>query len=259
MSKIKAIAKTAIKTVSDNSPTILTGIAVTGTAATVYLAAKAGYTAALRIQEDEDKGGISDDWKENLRRRARLTWALYIPPAVAGAATIVCILGSNRISSTRAAAAAGAYNLLHAGFQEYKEKVVEQIGVNKERKVRDDIAQDRMKDDPVSNKEVIITYDGDVLCYDVYTGRYFQSNMNAIQKAENKVNRQINNDMYASLNDFYRAINIAPNEAGEELGWDSDNPLEIEFHSVLSEDGTGRPCLAISFRKAPKRDYYKVW
>lgn len=255
MSKIKAIAKTTIKTVSDNSPTILTGIAVTGTATTAYLAAKAGYQAALRIRDDEDRGGISDDWKENLRRRARLTWALYIPPAMAGAATIICIVGSNRISSTRAAAAAGAYNLLHSGFQEYKAKVAEVIGSNKENRIQDDIAQDRMKSDPVSDKQVIITYNGDVLCYDKYTGRYFQSSMNAILKAQNDLNYQIIHDVYASLNDFYRMLGISSVEAGDDLGW--DDKIELKITSVISDDD--RPCLAVSFRQDPKRDYHKIW
>jgi hypothetical protein len=255
VSKIKAIAKTAVKTVSDSSPTILTGIAVTGTATTAYLAAKAGYRAALRIRDEEDRGGTAGDWKQRLRERARLTWTLYIPPAMAGAATIICIVGSNRISSTRAAAAAGAYNLLHTGFQEYKDKVAEVIGENKENRIRDDIATDRMQSDPVSSKEVIITYNGDVLCYDTYTGRYFQSSMNAIKKAENDINYQIIHDVYASLNDFYRKLGIHQVEAGDDLGW--DDKIELKITSVVSEDD--RPCLAIAFRKDPKRDYYRVF
>lgn len=255
MSKIKAIAKTAIKTVSDNSPTILTGIAVSGTIVTGYLAAKAGYQAALRIVDDEHRGGTAGDWKQRLRERARLTWTLYIPPAMAGAATIICVVGSNRVSTTRAAAAAGAYNLLHSGFQEYKSKVSEIIGEGKENRIQDDIAMDRMKSDPVSEKQVIITYNGDVLCYDKYTGRYFQSNMNAIIKAQNDTNFQILNDVYASLNDFYRYLGLGPVEAGDDLGW--DGKIELKISSVISDDD--RPCLAIAFRSDPKRDYFKIW
>ena len=51
--KFDALAKTAEKFVIDNSPAILSGLAVAGVVSTAYLAAKASFKAALVIDADE--------------------------------------------------------------------------------------------------------------------------------------------------------------------------------------------------------------
>ena len=62
-------------------------------------------------------------------------------------------------------------------MKEYQAKVVETLGEAKARKIKDEIAKDKVKNDPISNKEVIITGKGDMLCYDVLSGRYFKNNI----------------------------------------------------------------------------------
>ena len=97
---------------------------------------------------------------------------------------------------------------------------------------------------------------GDTLCYETISGQYFKSDVEAIRKAVNKINKQMLNENYVSLNDFYSAIGIKPRSIGEDLGWKIDNGfVEVYFSTCLSEND--EPCLVISYEKGPVYDYYK--
>ena len=173
------LIQTIGKTLSDNSPTILSGIAVTTSIATVVLATKASFSAAEDIRDEEiiRERTTLDSQDLTIREKVELVWPYYVPVAVTGTVTVVCIIAANRIGNRRAAAMAAAYTMSREAFAEYKDKVVERLGETKEQKMRDEIAQDQVNRNPVSNNELHITNTGDVICYDSITGRYFKSNV----------------------------------------------------------------------------------
>lgn len=249
------LVQRAGKFAADNSPAILTAIGVTGALTTAYLTGKASFKAAELILEkqkrlDEEPKSYPLDTKE----KVELVWRLYIPAAATGLLTVTCIIGANRIGTRRAAALATAMTISEKAFTEYKDKVVERLGKNKEQAVRDEIAQERVDRTPVSlTKEVIIAGGGDVLCFDVFTGRYFKSDMETIKKAQNDVNYQIINNMYASVSDFYNRIGLPPTGYSDEVGWNSDKLMELDISTTMSDDG--RPCISINFAAVPVRDY----
>lgn len=249
--QIAMLARGLQKTVVDNSPAILTAIGVAGTVSTAVLAAKAHGAATLEVMNFEDRRAVVIE----PRQRFELTWKLYIPAVATGTATIACIIGANTISTKRQAALATAFSLSEVAFKEYKDKVVEQIGANKEQSVVDAVAQDRVVANPVSSNQVLVTSGGDVLCYESMSGRYFRSDVETIRKAENDVNRQILTDMYASQNDFNTRIGLPPTSYGEEVGWTIDKKLEVQLSAVMSEDS--KPCLCIGYLWTPIRDYHK--
>jgi hypothetical protein len=228
-----------------NSPAILSGVAVAGVLTTAYLTARASVKADRKLE------GLETTPKQKIQG----CWKLYIPAAASGAATIACIVGANQIGARRHAAMVGAYTLAEAAFRQYKEEVVAEIGEIKERGIRDKAAIKQMENNPVKDSQVIITGGGDQLCYDTFTGRYFRSDIEAIRRAENEVNRRVLTDMHASHNEFYALIGLADALAGDELGWNIDNLMELAFTAHLSEDGT--PCLAINYTRLPRCDYYK--
>lgn len=258
------IVKHAGKTLSEHSPKILTGLGVAGLISTVVLAVKATPDALEKLEIERR---IRADWGRRNDRAyttdltmwetVKLTWIVYIPAVSVGAVTIVCIIGANTVSARRQAALIGAYSVVETSFREYKEKVIEQHGANKEQKVVDSIAQDRIFANPESSTQVIITGNGDVLCYDTFSGRYFQSSVETLRKAANDINGQCFHEMYASQNDFYRKIGLAPTDSGESVGWNMDTPLELQFSTVLSEDG--KPCLSVGYYKSPVANFHKLW
>lgn len=248
---ISNFIKTVGNKLSEHSPEILTGIGITGLLSTTVLAVKAT-PKALRLI-DEKKEENNTDELTNMEV-VKTCWKCYIPAAVTATISVACIIGANTVNNKRNAVLATAYKLSESAFSEYKEKVIETIGEKQEKEVRDKIAKDRIERNPVNNNEVIITGKGDVLCYDVVSGRYFKSDVDRIRKAENTLNKKLMNDMYCSLNEFYDLIGLPFTQMGFDLGWNvNDSLVEIEFSTQLSEDDT--PCVVIQYSVLPKCDY----
>jgi hypothetical protein len=230
------LAKT-LSTLRSNGPEILTGLGVGGVFATSYFASKAGYEAAQHFSEGPPLEEIP------IKERIKQTWKLYIPPVVSGAFTVGCILAGARGSNKRTTAAVTAYSLTDRAFTEYKEKVVEQVGKNKEQKVRDEMAEAKVRENPPSSE--IIIGDGKVLCCELYTGRYFASSMETLKKAQNQVNHWALNIGEAELDSFYDQIGLSYTSASGNMGWTSDRLMELEITWVGTDDD--RPCLAFNY------------
>lgn len=247
---LKAVQATFVK----RSPEILTGIGIAGMFTTVVLAVKATPKALRQI---EDKKAETNVDKLTPVETVKTAWKPYIPAAVTGIVSTACIIGASSVNARRNAALATAYTLSEAALKEYQDKVVETIGEKKEQTIRDKVVKDKIDKDPVSTKEIILTEKGNTLCYDLLSGRYFKSDIEAIRKAENELNYRLMNEMYISLNEFYYELGLNPTKLGNELGWNVDEGLiDIEFSSQLSEDGT--PCLALDYRIAPRYNYGKL-
>lgn len=231
------------KAVKANSPEILTAFGVSGVVVTSYLAAKGAYEAAGIIRKSEEEFGTFEDPKLCFKVNVRLTWKCYIPAIASGVITAACITGASKANSKRTAVAVGAYSLTEKAFAEYREKVVEQLGENKEQKIRDEIKQDRVT--KLGSKDVIITGKGEVMCCELLTGRYFKSDMETLRKAQNDINARINNERYVNLDEFYDLIGLPYTSQSNTCGWDSAKLMELEFTTTLTPDGT--PCLAFDY------------
>jgi hypothetical protein len=245
------------RVLKNNSPTILSGVAVAGVITTAILTAKAALRASVKIEDELlIKRTAHDEEELSPRDKTELCWKLYVPAAISGVATIACVVGANQIGIRRNAALLGAYTLADAAFREYKEEVLAQLGEGKEQKVRDAIAKKQIDENPVTNTTVIMA-GGDQLCYDTLTGRYFKSDIETIRQAANEVNRAIiGGNMYASQNEFYSFLGLDEVTIGNELGWNLDNFITLVFSSHLADDG--RACLAIGYQNLPRADYGKL-
>jgi Family of unknown function (DUF6353) len=255
---------------NEHSPTILTGVGVVGTVSTAFLTGRASFKAARILAEagDVEVGyrAMSEDQEELISvvekrstfGKVRLVWKLYIPPVGAGATTVSAIILANKISSKRIAALGLAAGLSEKALQEYKDKVLEKIGERQNTAIHDEIAQDRVNQHPVNSREVILAGTGEVLCFDMSSGRYFQSTVEEIKRAENKINFNLVNYMHSSLSEFYDEIGLPPTSYSDTVGWNLNNKLEVRISTVLSTDN--RPCLAIDFANPPYTDYdKKAW
>ncbi|HOU67154.1 MAG TPA: DUF6353 family protein [Paludibacteraceae bacterium] len=257
MSALTDVLKTAGAAINKNSPAILTAIASAGVVATAVLAAKATPKAFDAIQDEFDRR--VEDTEGDLRMTrvdyVKIGWKYYIPSVVMGGVTIACIIGVNTIHTRRGAALASVYAITEKALDEYQNKVVEVIGEKKERSIRDDIAQDRLNADPLENKEIhLLNSGGEQLFYDALSGRYFMSTMQIVEKAVNDVNAELIRSSYISLNDLYDAWGLESTVLGAELGWITDNLIELQFSTKLAS--TGVPCVVINYRAEPTVDYY---
>ena len=230
--------------VKQNSPLILSVAAAAGTLVTAYLTARASFKAAEMIREEESKGGTAGDPKQRLKERTKLVWKLYIPPVLSGTSTIACIVGSNRVASGKLMAANAAYAVAERTFAEYRDKVIEQHGANKEQAIRDQIAEDKVKATAPSS-EVLLVGSGHILCCELHTMRYFQADTTILLKACNTINAKVNSHGYATLSDFYYEVGLEVTSDSSNLGWKDSRLLELERSSALTP--AGEPCLTFTY------------
>lgn len=249
---IKQIFKSVEGKIKDNGPEILTGIGITGMITSTVLAVKSTPKALNLISEAEYEKGDELNKKEIIKT----CWRCYVPSTLVATASIGCLIGANTINNKRKAILVTACKLTQSAFTEYKDKVKEVVGEETEQKIRDEIAKDKVNKNPAPS-EVIVTGNGSVLCYDSISGRYFQSDVESIRKAENTLNRRLMNDIYCSLNDFYDLLGLSYTSIGEEVGWNvDDGMIEIEFSSTISEDN--KPCIVIDYSVSPKNNYQNL-
>ena len=221
----------------ENSQVLLSSIAATGVLTTGYLAARAGYRTAVIFRDvDDDLPAV---------QKAQLVWMEYLPAAASGAITVSCIFAALKVGNRKTAAAHTALAVSERLFSEYRDKVVAQIGETKEQKLRDEIAQDRVNSNPPSTKEIIIACPGTVLCCEDFTGRYFTSDVESLRKAQNDINAKLIGHGYATLDDFYYLIGIPSTSSSNDIGWDSDKMMNLEFSTTLTQDA--RPCLVFTY------------
>lgn len=247
----KDFLRRAQMSIKKHSPEILTGIGIAGMATTTVLAVKATPKAIQLIESEYgDNNGHPVPKKEVIK----ICWRLYIPAAIMGTLSISCLVGASSVNVRRNAALATAYKISETALTEYREKVIETIGENKEHDIRDKIAKEKVEKTPVNNRQVIITGKGDSLCYESISGRYFNSNIDKLKSAINELNEQLLSEMYISLTDFYSAIGLEPTSISDLLGWKLDDGIiKLYFSSQLTDDGT--PCLVIDYDAPPKYDY----
>lgn len=253
-SNVSTFLKNTQTTLSKHSPKILTGVGIIGMVGTTVMAVKAT-PKAIELLEEAKREKHED--KLTPVDVVKTTWRCYLPALITGGTSIICLVKANSISTRRNAALATAYNLSRNALSEYKDKVIETFGEKKEQVVIDNIAKEKIKNDPVTSNEVIVTEKGTTICYDGMFGRYFTSDIDTVKRAINSINRAIVNNMYVSLNEFYSELGLPPVGIGEELGWNfDDGEIRAYFSSQLTEDG--RPCLVITYNVAPRYDYSRI-
>ena len=251
-SGLKRTIKSVERVLTKYSPGILTGIGITGMIGATFMAVKATPKALYLIETKKEEAEVEELTSVET---IKTCWKCYIPAALTTVVSAACLIGASTVSAKRNAALATAYSISEAALREYQEKVVEVIGEKKEKAVRDAVAKDHIERDPVTKSEVvIIDSNSNTLCYEPLSGRYFKSTIDKIKKAEIKLDRQMIQEMYVSLNDFYWEIGLDGTDLGDKMGWNlSKGYMDLSFSSQLADDGT--PCAVIVYGIPPVYDY----
>ena len=234
-----------------NSSTILTGIGGVGVAATSVMAVKAT-PKALRLLEEAKKEKGEDLTKYEV---IKVAGPSYIPAVIVGMSTIACIFGANALNKRQQAALMSAYALLDSSYKDYKKKVNELYGESADKHVKEEIAKDKYED-----KKPKVS-DNKRLFFDEYSGRYFESTMEDVLRAEYELNRMLSRDWGVFLNEFYELLGIETTDYGDFLGWSSCELcdtywytwVEFEHQKVVMDDGL--ECYIITMLTEPTFDF----
>lgn len=243
-----------------SSPTILTCVSVIGVVATTVMAVRATPKVMRLIEQSEvekslklGQGSESLDGELTPKEIIQLTWKCYIPAAAIGLATISCIFGANVLNKRNQASLISAYAMLSESYQQYRKAANSVYGEDANSKIKAQMAKDTYVSadgysvyssdlDPESEK---------ILCYDLFSQRYFTATMAAVLNAQYHVNRNLCLRGDTTINEFYEFLGIDPIDCGDEIGWSMDELMEggimwLDFENSQTVLDDGMECCVIS-------------
>lgn len=241
---IRTALNTAIHFVNVNSPVILSGVAIIGVGATVYLTYRGTKSAEKKIQQNifehcqPGEDGNSEDpdfYDPDLRTKIRLTWKDYIPPVLAASLTIGCIVGAQYINAKKLAYAASVIGVYQTMDEKQKQRIKDFLPEGEYKKFLEQEDKDIVSSHPIPSN-IIVDGQSDI-CFDKLTGRYFASSKNRIHEMINEANASILRNGPMTINDFGAYLGLDDVKLGEEFGWDTDKLIQPKFSAVQLDDG----------------------
>ncbi|MBO7450874.1 MAG: hypothetical protein J6U54_10950 [Clostridiales bacterium] len=233
--------------------TMLTVISIAGVAASVAVTAVMAPKAERAIKakkrelsEIEKDGKVSySDAKTTLTTADKLELVktaapYYIPTALLCIATVGAILMNHHINHKALLGLSATTSYLVANRDQLKKFIDENP---KAKKLADEAKAYFL---PPKNicQTIEETGNGDLLCFEAYTGRIFRSSEEAVTDAQDKLIAQYLDEEdngefgYASYNDYYHYLNICQTQFGHEYGWVNNEDWyygkePIGFHNEL--------------------------
>lgn len=237
-----SILKIARTFILRNSHHILTGLALMGIGASV----------ALSVRADRQMHVWDIDEFERLTKeqRIKIYAKIYAPPAIAILATGACIVGAHSISVKRESSLLLAYEGTRSMYDRYRASVQDRLGPG-EKQIAEKAAS---KAQPIPH-ETIVYGEGDCLFYDAYSGRYFKSTVNKIDRVVNELNYTLLREMCVSLNEFYAGIGLDGISLGDQLGWNEQRQIEVHYGAKVSEEG--KAVVVVDFVVEPTEKWFK--
>lgn len=262
--KKKGLLKTFKSFTKKRTPEILVGFGIVGTITTTVLAVKATPKAMSLIDDaahmDENGMPIADSRELTKVEIVKVAWKPYIPAVISFMVSTGCLIGASSVNFKRNAALATAYELSRSALSDYREKVVETIGENEEKKIRSQINQNKIENASINENDIIQTGKGTTLCFDPMSGRFFRSDPAYIKKCVNDLNRMLFTDVYVSLNAFYSLLGLKEATCGDAFGWNinyDNGVIDIDFTGQMTD--CDEPCAVIDYISQPVYEFDKYW
>ena len=248
--RLRSTTKKIGRVLDKRSPEILIGCGIVGFVTTVILVAKEAPIAKERLDELHENLGESDEEISKGRiifEEFKTAAPVYIPAVITGTMSVGCILGSHYISSKRTAALATAYEFVQSNFIDYQDKVKEKLGEKKERELKQELDEEKLKKDPppdhmlsyggVNGGTEVVYTDGLSLYKDGYSGRYFRCNNDILVKAEKRITERLFTEMWVSLNEFWWELGLSSEDVGDDVGFNVDDGIDIDPIPTKLENG----------------------
>lgn len=238
--------------VQKHSPEILTAVGIVGTVTAGVLAARATLKLEETVDHAQDRideardGGTQADLVRAQAQAVGDVAKLYAPALFLGAASIGCIVGGHGILQKRNVALVAAYKTLETGYAKYRERVAEELGIEKDRDIHLGIRDEKVKDENGKTKTVKTLVDPNGRS--VYARFFDELNPNWRPSAENNLyflkaqqsyfNQTLQSRGHVFLNEVYDALGIERSQAGQMVGWvlskNGDNYIDFGIYDVVT-------------------------
>lgn len=192
-------------------PQILTGASQAGTIAVACFSITGTVKAVSHISTKKEELGRDLKPAEIVRTVA----PDYIPMCAATLFTMACIAGANKAHIKTEALMAGSL----AAAYEYRDKVKEVIGKDKEKDIYNKSQVDHAKKAMEGDLPPWAADTGKMWCYEPISKQYFQTTMEKILWAEMILNKELNSTWGIRFNKFLKLLGCKPYKHGDEIGW----------------------------------------
>jgi len=229
-----------------HSPVILFSAGVVGVIGTVVLASR----ATLKLEEvlkeseqtlDQVNVFIDDEYSEDDRQKDKVKVyiktgisivRLYGPSVLLGTASIAALTGSHVILTRRNGALMAAYAVLDRGFKEYRQRVVDKLGIEKDKEFRYGGDEREIVEETKNGPKVKTVHDVIEGVPSIYARVFDQTcsnwssehwkNQFFIQCQQNYANDLLRARGHVFLNEVYDMLNIPRSKEGQIVGWTRD-------------------------------------
>ena len=245
------------------SPEILVVVGVVGVVTSAVMACKATTKVSEIVDESKETIDTIHDALENERHTAdgevytqedadkdmtivyaQTAWKfvkLYGPSVLLGAASIACMVGSNRILRKRNVALAAAFATVDKSFKEYRGRLIERFGEDLDRELRFNIKAKEIEETIVDEEgnETVVTRTVEVVdpnAYSMYSVVFCEGSTGWTKNPElnklfliqqqNHANDKLRLNHIVTLNEVYEMLGVPKTAYGQIAGW------------VWTEDGT---------------------
>lgn len=229
---------TGVHAVKKYSPELLTAGAVVGVVGTAVLASRASIKSGpilKDLREDILHIRSSDLTEVELRRAISKRYAdgyfdifkTFVPTITTGAATVVCVLSAHGILKRRNVAMAAAYKVLETSFKEYRERVTEEVGEEREHDIRHGIKTVEVVDEATGKKKKVKTLPKSsaspyARLFDETNGNWQATpdyNDLFLRNQQRYANDMLRVRKIVTLNDVYDSLGFDRTSEGQLVGW----------------------------------------
>ena len=254
----KVTGRTGLK-VKKYSPEILVGVGIVGMVATTVLACKSTIKAVDIIDETKEtlekintvhESNVENYTEEDYRKDMAITYIqtgvkllkVYWMPITTGVVSIGCIFGSTKILRARNIAIGAAYKTLQKAFDDYRNRVINEFGKEKDEKFRygieeetikvEEIGEDGKKKKVKASQEMIdVNKISEYAKFFDSSSKYWakmpEQNLLFLKGKQNYFNDLLRTRGHVFLNEVYDALDIDHTMCGAVTGW------------ILNENGDG--------------------
>lgn len=258
LQKLNELCEVGKVFISDHKTSICIGTGIAGMFTAGVLAVKVTPKASMLLEERRCKKheaynqNTEVNPKLTIKDYIQVTWKYYLPPIVLAGASAGMIIFAHKLDTKENAALAAAYALSESRLKEYTTKTLETVGERKEKEIRNAIDKDRVDNTELVESEVIHTGDGETLCLDAWSGRYFYSDIEILRREAVELSRSMLEGELVLLNDWYDAIHLDTTKVGDKFGWEVNQTrelIELNYSSQLNRKN--QPVLVVDFKYSP--------
>lgn len=228
-----------------HSPTLLFVGGVVGVVATSVLACRATLKVEEVLEQADHKKALADglrhkDYSESDRLRdhniikvqtAVKIGKLYAPSVIVGVASVAALTGSHVILKRRNVALMAAYSTIAQGFEEYRKRVIDDVGAEKDLEYRHGLHDEQIHDTEKGVVQNVKIPDGKssiyARCFAKETSKSWEptpmANQFFIQCQQNYANDKLRSRGHVFLNEVYDSLGLERSPEGAVVGWVKGN------------------------------------